>query len=426
MDINSQKLKLGRVMYIIEAALEYFISILVAGSFLATLTKELGFSDSLTGILSAVISLGCLFQLLSIFYRKTRVKRIVVILSITNQLLFMLLYVIPMTNVGKELKTVAFVGMILLAYLTYNFVHPKKIKWLMSLVDDHKRGGFTANKEIVSLIGGIIFSFLMGMIADYYSASGNVKAAFIIFAIVIFVLCILHTLTMLFTVEPETAGNVKENNFFSTVKELFSNKKIIRIIVIFTFYYISHYISIPFYGTYEIKELGFSLTFVSAVTMVGSLSRIFVSMFWGNYADRKSFAKMLEKCFIFLMLSQICIVFTIPANGKILFTLFRVLNGIALGGINSALTNLIFDYVAEEKRADAIAVTQAFAGLTGFLTTLCISPVVSMIQANGNEVFGIPMYAQQFVSILGAIAVFLGILYVHFIVRKSDTKTIHN
>ena len=53
--------KRGRFMYILEAALEYFIALLVAGSFLATLTKELGFSDSLTGILSSVISLGCLF-----------------------------------------------------------------------------------------------------------------------------------------------------------------------------------------------------------------------------------------------------------------------------------------------------------------------------------------------------------------------------
>lgn len=55
-------LKRSRIMYILEAAIEYFISILVASSYLATLTKELGFSDSLTGILSWVISLGCFFN----------------------------------------------------------------------------------------------------------------------------------------------------------------------------------------------------------------------------------------------------------------------------------------------------------------------------------------------------------------------------
>ena len=63
---NDSSLKRSRLMYIFEAALEYLISILVTGSFLATITKEIGVSDSLTGILSSVISLGCLFQLLSL------------------------------------------------------------------------------------------------------------------------------------------------------------------------------------------------------------------------------------------------------------------------------------------------------------------------------------------------------------------------
>ena len=95
-------------MYIFEAALEYFISILVAGSYLATLTKELGFSDSLTGILSSVISLGCLFQLFSLLVRRKKVKAFVLIFSIINQLLFMLLYIIPLTNFEKHTKIVIF------------------------------------------------------------------------------------------------------------------------------------------------------------------------------------------------------------------------------------------------------------------------------------------------------------------------------
>ena len=78
-------LKRSRLMYIFEAALEYLISILVTGSFLATITKELGISDSLTGILSSVISLGCLFQLLSLSVRRAKVKSFVMILSVIKR-----------------------------------------------------------------------------------------------------------------------------------------------------------------------------------------------------------------------------------------------------------------------------------------------------------------------------------------------------
>ena len=66
-NLSTKILKRSQLMYMLEAALEYFIAILVSGSYLATLTKELGLSDSLTGLLSSIISLGCLFQLLSIF-----------------------------------------------------------------------------------------------------------------------------------------------------------------------------------------------------------------------------------------------------------------------------------------------------------------------------------------------------------------------
>ena len=81
-------------MYIIEAGLEYLISILVADMYLASLTKELGISDSVTGILSSIISLGCLFQLVATLLHRGSAKTQVVALSIINQLLFMFLYVI--------------------------------------------------------------------------------------------------------------------------------------------------------------------------------------------------------------------------------------------------------------------------------------------------------------------------------------------
>jgi len=124
MNENSVKsIKRSRFMYLLEAAFEYLISLLVHGSFLATLTKELNISDSLTGILSSIISLGCLFQLLSLSIRRTKVKKFVIIFSILNQVLFMLLYVIPLTNFKNNTKILLFVLIIISAYLIYNIAH---------------------------------------------------------------------------------------------------------------------------------------------------------------------------------------------------------------------------------------------------------------------------------------------------------------
>ena len=419
--MQEKSLKRSRLMYIIEAALEYFFTMMVAGSFLATLTKELGLTDSLTGVLSSVVSLGCLFQLLSLLIRPKKAKKLVMILSMANQTLFTLLYIIPVINISPIVKTVLFVTFIVVAYMIFNFAHPKKINWLMSLVEDNKRGGFTANKEIVSLVSGMIFSFLMGALIDYFREAGKINIAFILTAVVLFVVMVCHTLTMLFAVEKETP-DVERKNFKKTIGELFKNKNILRVAVVFILFFVSYYISIPFYGTYQINELGLSLTYVSAIVMCGSISRTFVSKFWGKYADKKSFTRMIEKCFIFLGLAELCVAFAVPGNGKVMFLLYYIFQGIAFGGISNALINLVFDYVTVEQRADSLAITQAIAGSTGFITTLLISPVVSFIQNNGNKVFGLSIYAQQFVSIIALVVSISAVFYIRFIFIKKSSN----
>ena len=405
-----------KTLYIFEATLEYFISILVAGSYLATLTQELGFSDSLTGILSSVISLGCLFQLISIFVLKQRVKGFVIVLSIINQLLFTLLYVIPLFDLSRSVKTVIFVISIFTAYLLYNIAHPKKINFLMSLVEDDQRGRFTANKEIFSLATGIVFSYGMGWIIDHFKDRGDIRLSFIISAATIFLLMLLHTLTLLPIRERESAA-ARSYNLGETIKKILKNKTVFKITLVFILYYIANYAAVPFYGVYCINELGFSLKTVSLITIFGSVSRIAVSKYWGKYADKNSFAKMIERCFVFLGGSFLVMVFAVPANGLIMYTLYMVLHSVALGGINSALINLIYDYVDVADRANSLATTQAFAGLTGFLTTLAISPLVALIQKS-NTVFGITVYAQQAVSLFSLFISAVLIIYIRKVVLK--------
>lgn len=410
---NAKALKRGRIMYILEAALEYLISLLVTGSFLATLTKELGFSDSLTGILSSVISLGCLFQLLSVFLHCKNTKLIVIMMSIINQLLFMFLYVIPVFRLSQQLKTILFVVSIFSAYLIYNFAHPKKISWLMSLINDSYRGRFTANKEIVSLLAGMIFSYSAGALVDYFFERGEQKNAFILSAIVIFVLILLHTVSMCCAPGP-TGTEISNRHIFVSIRDVLRNKNTTHVTIIFMLYYVSTYAATPFYGTYLINELAFNLKLVSLLTIFSSIVRILVSRFWGSYADKTSFTDMIQKCLLVLGLGYLCAACAVPANGKVMFTLYYLFHGTALGGINSALINLVFDYVPVEKRADSLAICQSASGLAGFLATLAASPLIAHIQHN-NTLAGISVYAQQVVSVISLVIIIITICYIRTI-----------
>lgn len=401
-------IKRSQVMYILEAGLEYLISILVAGAYLAKMTAAIGIPDEITGILSSVIALGHLFQLGSLFIRPKRAKNFVVVFSVINQLLFMSLYLIPGISIPQGVKTGLFILVILSAYIFYNLAHPKKINWMMSLVDDGIRGRFTSVKEMISLVMGIVFTMVMGSVIDHFEAKGEMQLAFIICAVTIFVITVLHTITMLLSVEKENTTPAKKNGaIFAILKD----KNILKIALVFALYYASTHSAVPFYGTYQTKELGFSMFFISLLGFLGSGVRIAFSFFWGNFADKRSFSVMLRFCMAFLGAAYFVNIFAVPAYGKVIFTLYTILGGIAMAGCNSALINLVYDYVEVERRADAIAVTQVVSGVVGFLTTLAISPLVSLIQKRGG-LFGMGIYAQQAASVIAFAFCVATILYI--------------
>lgn len=85
-----------RLMFILEAALEYFFTIMISGAYLANLTAAIGMSDALTGILSSIVALGSAFQLSALLLaNRLPVKRWVTGLHILDQLSFTVLYLVP-------------------------------------------------------------------------------------------------------------------------------------------------------------------------------------------------------------------------------------------------------------------------------------------------------------------------------------------
>ncbi len=417
--------KRSRALYIVEAGLEYLISILFAESFLPRLTGQdgLNLSDSVRGIVSSIITLGCVFQLIAMLLRRGRAKPLVLTLSIANQLIFMMLYVIPVFNASIDAKRVIFIVGILLAYLLYYIAHPQKINWLMSLVDDDKRGKFTAKKEIISLVMGMVFSVVMGSVIDKLQAKGEHNNAFLTLAITVFVLMVLHSLTMIFSVE-KSQPKPKEDlgrEFFAT----FKNKGVIMVSIVFVLWNIATCSSKPFYGSFmeNAHELDFNATFLAILSIISAVARVIASIIFGIIADKKSFAKTITVAFLIAGASFFVITLATPQNGMVMFILHYALYGIAMAGINSALINLCYDYAPTEKRVGALAVTQALSGVVGFLTTTVVSLLVDKIQANGNHFLGMGVYAQQVVSVIGVVFSVLASLYVLiFLAKKPKAK----
>lgn len=423
-DYGCRELRRSRYAYIGEAALEYLIAILVQGTFLAQVTMNIGFTDSQTGIISSVISLGCLFQLASLFWRKGTVKKFVLGMSIANQVLFLLLYTVPFIPFSGTVKKAVFLVFIFSAYGIYYIAHPKKIGWLMSLVEDDHRGRFTATKEMISLAAGILFSYGMGVVVDHFRDAGDATGAFVICSVVMAMLMILHAVTMLICVElpGEAQTNRTGVGFFRNLLAVTRQKNTMKIAVVFALWYFGSYFTTSFYGTYQLRELGMTQSVTTLLVAAGSICRIAVSRPLGAFADRFSFTAMIRVCMMFAAAGFGCAAFATQPTGVICFLLFQVFHGVAMGGINSALTNLVFDYTPPESRADSLALCQSTAGICGFFATICGSRVVEAIQCHGNRLLGIPVYAQQVTSMVAVVVTLVTVLYITAAFRKKTEE----
>ena len=152
------------------------------------------------------------------------------------------------------------------------------------------------------------------------------------------------------------------------------------------------------------------MSFISLLSAVTAIFRSLISRPIGKLAD-KSFISALKICYFFGGLAFAVNIFTVPSNGKLFFIVYYLLLAVASAGIDNCEMNLAYQMVKEEQRTAALALRMTISGLVGFLTTLAISPLVSYIQNNGNQFFGLHVYAQQVVSAISVFVVILILLY---------------
>lgn len=414
-----------RRAYIIEALLEYLIALLVADAFLAAILKQVGVSDAVTGIVSSFLSFACVAQLFSSSVVKPGqpVRKIILALDLVNQLMFAFLYMTPFLPLPQSVKVGLFVILILSANLLLNVTLPSKYQWLNSFVKPGEHGQFTARKEIVSLIGGMLFTLAMGCLVDHFKAIGKEQTGFILCGVTLFVVAVAHLVSLLLcsdaTLEPSA---VQKATFTATFRLLAESGTVRRLLMIDILWKIAFYISTPYYGTYLIGELGFSLTFVSLLHIAYSLMRAVFSPWFGRIGDRRGWAHLLTLGLVIVAVGYLVNAFTTPSR-RYLYLAYYTLYAISMAGINTSLYNMNYDYLDESIFSNALGARNAISGVVGFLASLLGSAIVSAVQSAGNRLWGVAVYAQQVNSLIAFLVILVLLLYMRTVIRRMPRRT---
>ena len=418
---DSKDYKRSRGAYIGQCTFEYFISLFVADAFLAKLLTNIGLSDSLIGIISSFVTLAFLFQLLSIVIANKikSTKRVVIIFETVCNLLFFTLYTIPFMPFTTEVKTTIVILSVIFAYISKYLVASILFKWANGYVEPSKRGWYSAVKEMISLITGIVFTLSTGYIIDQYEALGNIKGGFIFISISILVLSICNFVSLLLIKdEKKEITNTNKPKAKDIIKNTLGNKNFVNITFALVLWDIARYLTIGFLGTFKTKELLLSVGAVQVINMVANLIRLSISLPFGKYSDKYSFASGLKLAYILVAIGFLMIAFTTSKTWWFII-LYTILFNVSLAGSNQNASNITYSYVKNEYFVHATAIKNSISGILGFGASLVGSKILSHIQANGNTFFGVPVYGQQVLGAISFVIMIVDILFIHFVIEKQ-------
>ncbi len=418
--------KRSRTAYMMQCAFEYFVTIVVGGSFLTKLLDYVGFSDAAIGIISSLISLTCVFQLLSmlVVQKICNTKKYSMTLQALGRLMFMSLYLIPFLPFAKEYRGALIVAGIVLAYLCYYLATSVTFKWGNSFVDPRKRAEFSAVKEMVSLFLGMIVTLAVGYVMDAFEASDNLEGGFIFcaVAVLIFATC---DLTCLLLIKNDIKPKVKQETVPMKVvlQNTIGKKGFRNIVILSTLYNIAVYFSVGFLSTYRLNahELAFSVATVELFNVIGSGARFLISKPFGRFSDKTSFAKGAELGMMLTAASFLFCVVTVPAT-RYLVILQILLYHMAAAGVGQNMLNITYNFVDMKYFVQASAIKNALGGLCGFGASLLGSALLTAIQNNGNQLLGISVYGQQVLSLVTAVLLVVCIIFNRKVVQKEKIK----
>lgn len=420
-DYNSPEYKQSRGAYKAQCTIYYFVTLLAADAFLAKLLGSIGIEDSLIGIISSFISVAFVIQLMSIFLVELKVstKKLVILFDTIGISFFVLLYMVPFIPASTEVKTILVIVSVIAAHAGNYLISSICFKWANSFVEPTKRARYSASKEIISLISGMIFTTIIGYIIDRFEGLGNLNGGFLFIAAAMLILNICNFIClMLIRKEDESEREAGDQPLSVVFKNILGNRNFRNVMILTIMWDVARYFTIGFMGTFKTKDLVISVFVVQIINMIANFIRMLVSKPFGRYSDKHSYAKGFQLG-LYLAAGAFLINMFTTKSSWFLVIFYTILYNCCLAGTNQNSYNITYSYVDSKYITQAMAIKNSIGGICGFGASIIAGKILGYIQANDNQIFGISIYGQQVLSAISFVIVVIAIVFTKKVIEKQ-------
>lgn len=401
-NLNTPEYKRCRGAYVTQCTLEHILGLMVADAFLAKLLSYIGLSDALVGIITSFASVAFVFQLMSIFLVKSKfsTKKMVIFADTVSQTFFMSIYFMPFIPLPDMWKKIIIMAAVMIGQASKCIISSLYFKWANTYVPEKKRAVFSAKKECISLLTGIVFSAVMGWIIDRYESIGSVRGGFLFIATAMLIINVANFISlMMIKDESHEARMDMRVPVKEVIRHIYENKIFLSFALISFLSSISAGFITGFIGIYKTKDLAFSVLTIQIINILADFVRMGVSIPIARYSEKYGYANGIQLSKILSGIGYLVIMFTTPST-RWLIVIFAFLSTATSAASYQNSFNIGYSLLPQKYMTQAMAIKSTTEGILSFVTAVFAGKILSIIQANGNMIFGVYIYAQQLLAFI--------------------------
>lgn len=396
--------------YLISSVLDTANNKITSHSFITAFAIYLGLSDYAIGIYAVLDTITNVIQIFAApLFSKIGQSKLVVLTNYTIYRLSSICFAfIPFITNNIGIRTLLFFIFASIYAITGELGYITFVNWRMTLVKKEDRTKFASTRNIYKNTVVIVFSLLMGIILDKFTANGYELYGFMILFITIFLIAFIDIFIRINTYKPIVED--KKVTIKETMIKPANDKSFRKVLVIGGLNRFANGIGLMFLNVFLLRYLNIGYIYYSILNILVNFSEALFSKFWAIKSQNRKWNDVLSPmCIIYIL--AFLLLFTL--NNTILIFCLPIIY-ILLGFGNSAYE--MFDHIAiyEHSKEDYKTSYVTFERFVEGLVTALL-PIVSYAIFPENSI------SIKLTFIL-AIIVYL-VLFIYIQINKKNKDT---
>lgn len=397
--------------YLMSSVLDTANNKIASNSILSAFAVYLGLSDFAIGIYVLLDTMTNVIQVFAapLFSRIGQSKKIVLINYSIYRISSVCFAFIPFLSNDISIRTALFFIFASIYAITGEMGYITFVNWRMSLIKKEDRTTFASTRNILKNTIVLLFSFIMGIILDKFTAIGYELYGFLILFVLVFIIAFIDITLRIFTYKPKIYQekiNFKDNIIIPAKDQQFR-----KIIVTCGLNRFAYGIGTMYLNVFLLRYLKIGYIYYSILNILLNLSDAISSNFWSNRSKDRNWKKViLPMCAIFSMAFIILFFFS---NKQLIYLLPVVYMLLGIGNSSYEMYDHIAIYESSKEKLQTSYVTfERF--IEGLITMLL--PILSYTILSENSNIIKTTFAFSIITYI--------ILFIYFKLKNSGKQII--